>query len=266
MSTLSRAPLVEAVFELRWGAKQTGDTLAAGPVSVNFDDNDVRIFPGSFLIAAKNKGFTEREQINFPFQKILPQSLFMVTDRFRRKTEDKLCYQIGTGIFTVNQLNEDYDWKPFKKAILEGIDILDTGHPKGIANLPLWGIEIRYVDGFIFEDKETLLSFFKEKFEISFNPPTSLFALPQLEKSISSAQLSFSIKTHDPKGILFFDLKPGTINGQNGFITNTTVRSINEDCPKLDTVSVSKWLDQAHVIQKAMFDSLLNKSFQEKLK
>ena len=103
MPQLSQAPLIEAIFEIRWGSPQPAK---GGMVNWNFDDEDTSFFVGQFHGVAKARGYSTVERPN-PTGLSIPH---VVTHRFRPKPNVWPCYQIGLGIATVNQINDGYEW------------------------------------------------------------------------------------------------------------------------------------------------------------
>ena len=99
MSVLENAPLIEAIFELRWGELSPGN--------FSYTDEESSMLPLHISIAASKHGFDFIEtQSNPPFP-------FFVTHRFRKSENSWPCIQLGTGIFTVNQVNDNYNWEEF---------------------------------------------------------------------------------------------------------------------------------------------------------
>ena len=60
MSILSKAPLIEAWVELRWGLVKNDEKLTKFALS----SEDIDFFPGQFRQAALNSGFSNVERVN----------------------------------------------------------------------------------------------------------------------------------------------------------------------------------------------------------
>ncbi len=121
MATLSEAPLIESIIEIRWGEHKIEPNK---PVEFKFSAEDTDFFPGQFHSIANSYGFVFVERINKDVPPFIPH---VVRYRFRRTEGTWPCYQIGLGIFTVNQVNEGYNWGTFKKDILTGLEMLERG-------------------------------------------------------------------------------------------------------------------------------------------
>ena len=61
----------------------------------------------------------------------------------------------------------------FKKSILEGLEMLNDGHPKGLAGLAPLGVELKYQDGFRLGPDESPSTFLKEKLNFGFSLPST---------------------------------------------------------------------------------------------
>lgn len=260
MATLSEAPLIESIVEIRWGEHQLEPNK---PLEFKFSAEDTDFFPGQFHSIAKSFGFVFVEQINKDVPPVIPH---VVRYRFRRSPSKWPCYQIGLGIFTVNQVNEGYDWGTFKKDILNGLQMLDKGHPLGLERLPPIGIEMRYQDGFLFGEGESSTQFLKNKLKINFQPPEEILELENLANKVENYNLSFKIALVKPKGLLIINLLEGLINGQPGFIMNTIVRSADDSKPIFEMSSIENWLEEAHDVQRHAFKTLINTAYADSFK
>lgn len=256
MGTLSEAPLIEAIFEMRWGKLQK-------PVGFQFPPDDVDFFPGQFRNVAISYEFRHIEEINKGLPGIIPH---IVRYRFRKAENLWPCYQIGLGVFTVNQVNEGYNWETFRGSVLQGLRILNEGHPVGLERLPGFGIEMRYQDGFLFDKGETPLNFLSDKLNINFGLVKEFYEFPSITKDVRDHKIEFNIHVVKPKGILIISLMEGLINGQAGFIMNTIVRSFEESMPAFTIDSIENWLEEAHNIQRHTFKTLINPTYAKSFK
>lgn len=259
MGHLSQAPLIEAIFELRWGKTVT---LPDGQAVFHFSDDEIGFFFGQFKSAANEKGFSIIERANPGIQDSI---LHIVVHRFRRAANTWPCYQIGHGVFTANQINDGYDWTTFKRTILDGVDILKNGYIGNFEEMPVIGYELRYQDAYVYEPSETPLDFLKKRFNIALEISDDFRRHPGLSEDITGPAIAFQLETTHPVGVLIFGLNEGLINGKPGIITNTTLRSLNNNCPK-DDESISLWLDKAHKLQKHAFEKFTKPAFAQTLK
>jgi uncharacterized protein (TIGR04255 family) len=249
MTRLAKAPLIEAIVEIRWGLVKKDP---AG-IQLNFPEEEGKFFPGQFRAIATSRGYKVIENVN------QPPFPHLINYRFRKAQDSWPCLQIGTGIFTVNQINEGYDWEPFKTAVFEGIDILDKSHPKNLKGLSPFYIELRYRDGFFLEENETSSQFVKTKLNFGFEPPDDFLKSPFLDKKpVSGHVISFQVDTILPQGLLIFTLNEAIINGKKGFVMDTIMRS---EPTKLSLAFIKKWLEEAHTTQKHAFKTLIKPAY-----
>src|SRR5258708_6047398 len=266
MDTLSKAPLIEVIFELRWGPLPPAQGNE-GLVPVEYPLEDTELFFGQFHGVMTRNGFASLERVN-----LLPGMSFamlpqVVTHRYRKQPNTWPCYQVGLGIFTVNQLNEGYDWKKFKQAVLDGLGFLNEGHPKGLSGLPLMGFELRYQDGFTFQEKETAIDFLREKLEVKIDVPAKLTKADRVASVAEPRTLSLYMELKKPKAALVCNLGLGKIGGKRGYVMSTAVRSADEHKPeRADVDAVAEWLEDAHYMQKLTFESLMKPAFAKSLK
>ena len=139
--------------------------------------------------------------------------------------------------------------------------MLQTAHPLGLEKLPQPGMELRYQDGFTLKEGESAQEFLQNKLEITFHPPRSFLQHEALKPEVEDQKMQFLLKTLDPKGGLVVALEKALINGQPGFVMNTALRSLGEDCPPLNEQSISAWLDDAHSIHKHAFNTLISPTY-----
>lgn len=260
MVTLSKAPLIEAIFELRWGSNIR---LPDGQEAIQLSENEQRFFFGQFKSAAAASGFKVFEKANPNIPEIVPHVVFY---RFRKESGTWPCYQIGNGIFTANQINEGYNWLDYKSAIISGIELLREGYPDDIEKLPVLGLELRYQDGYLFNDGEPALDFLKNKFNITLSVADDFLQHHGIGDRIEGTAISFQLNTISPQGTLVFIANEAHINGAPGFVTQTIVRTMAPHTPALINGTLDAWLDEAHAIQDHAFEKALNPAFAKTLK
>lgn len=259
MSQLSKAPLVEAIFELRWGATEK---VPDGQL-VKFPLEETEYFVGQFHGVAKKEGYSVVERINAGFPAQLPH---IVSHRFRRSQNTWPCYQIGLGLFAVNQINDGYTWKTFKATIEKGLELLNKGHPNGLEALPLIGVDLTYQDGMLFEAGESAAEFLKNKLNLGYEPPKDLLSEVSGGGVAQGNTISFQIPIKKPAGMLIVELQEAKINGSPGFAMSTRIRSLEKDAPKATMADITAWLEEAHNAQKIAFDKLINPTFAKSFK
>ena len=261
MSQLSKAPLIEAIFELRWGAATK--IAEEHTISLTFSPEEIEYFAGQFHGIAKDGGFPVVERINSGLPAQIPH---VVSHRFRPAPNTWPCLQIGTGIFTVNQINDGYTWNSFKANIDKGLQLLNKGHPSGLEGLPLMSVELTYQDGMLFENTESASDFLKNKLNFGYEVPKDLLSEVSEGGIAQGNAISFQVPIKNPVGMLVVDLQEAKINGRPGFVMNTRIRSFEMNVPKNKVADINSWLDDAHNVQKIAFDKLINPTFAKSFK
>lgn len=255
MPSLPNAPLIETIFELRWGQPIES---AGQPASFAFGEDDSEFFAGEFYRVARAEGFTTVERPNPPGLSF-PH---LVTHRFRRAPDTWPCYQIGLGLFTANQVNDGYAWSDFKTVILDGLRLLDRGHPHGLISLPPFWVELRYRDGFRLAPTETPVDFIANKLTMRVQPPPEFLSHKAIERTtLAPTRVSLEIGATNPRATIIVDLMKAQIQNDSGFVMDTIVRSMPPYCPPFEFGALNTWLDAAHDLQKHAFETLIAPEF-----
>lgn len=131
---LSNAPLKEVIFELHWEL----DFIAQQQLSV---DNGFEEAVMNF----RNICLPEFEHFQLLVPSGIPYSLLnnQVTHRFFKEKEKHPLFQLGPGVFTVNDNNKNYAWSDFKALIIKGVEYLKTSYNKELVPSK---VELRYID------------------------------------------------------------------------------------------------------------------------
>ena len=246
---------------MRWGQSEADH--AKGTAKIVLTDDEREFFFGQFRNVAINDGYNLIENINEEVPGILP---YLVRFRFRKDTNRWPCFQIGHGVFTVNQINDGYSWDSFKRTIDQGLDLLDKGHPSRIEGLAINELMLRYRDGYIIDSGTSKLDYLKTVFDIDLKTFKDHFqSNDQFDDEINNVSMGCDININVPPGILIFNLQYGLINGQPGLITDTIVRSDNSSLRDMQKSEILDWVEQAHIIQKYAFKKLLNPAFKRRL-
>ncbi len=143
---LKNAPLKEVIFELHWD-------LDFFPEQNRFLDTG---FDQALFNFQRKCGFEKVEILNFG------SATNIVSHRFYKEENKFPIYQLGPGVFTVNDNNKNYTWLEFKKILLDGIRCLKESYEnKDISPVK---IELRYIDAVAIDiiDKNDKFEFIEE--------------------------------------------------------------------------------------------------------
>jgi uncharacterized protein (TIGR04255 family) len=131
---LNKAPLKEVIFELHW-------ELDFIPQQNVYVDNGFEEAVMNFRNGCQN----EFKEFQLLVPSMIPFTLLTnrVTHRFFREKNKYPLYQMGPGVFTVNDNNKNYSWDEFKKIVTDGIKCLKNSYKK---ELVISKIELKYID------------------------------------------------------------------------------------------------------------------------
>jgi len=253
MSDLKHPPLIEAIFELRWGEVTPGE--------LTYTQEEQSLFAGKVSASAASKGFTRSEILK---QSEIPVSLPMtVSHRFRKAENEWPCYQVGLGIFTANQVADGYSWLSFKKAIGTGIKICNQAEPEQLNSVKdTLKITLRYQDAFSPGAKKTVKEYLNEHFNIEAGLPESFMENESLDDKEGSVNIQFNTNTNTPKGNIGIKIANAVIGGRPGLLLETVVTSRAKDAidGALSEEALLSWVEKAHMLQKHSFRTLVLKS------
>lgn len=253
MSTLENPPLIEAIFELRWGETASGE--------LTYTQEEQSLFAGKMSASAASKGFGRCEMLQ---PGGVPVSLpMMVSHRFREAENTWPCYQVGLGIFTANQTANGYSWPSFKKAIGAGVGIYNQAAPEQLKLVKdTLQITLRYQDAFFPDAGVTVKEYLNEHFNIEAGLPKSFLANKNLDEEKSSVNIQFNTNTNTPKGNVSIKIANAIISGRPGLLLETVVISKAKDAidGELSKDALLNWVERAHELQKHSFRTLVLKS------
>ena len=256
MGKIENSPLIEAIFELRWGVDEQG--------GFKYSRDEADFFPGMFFHSLKEIGFGHSELLNNePGRPNLP---FEPKHRFRKADNEWPCFQIGLGLFTANQLGnlsaessekDKYDWDTFKPVIVDGLKALDKAHPSNIKGLVNPRVSLRYQDGFILDD--TIESFVSNRIKAEIKIANVFTEQPNISESARDINLNFVYETDRPKGTITISVVSAKIGGKAGIVIDTVVSSKWEG-GFLSVKELSTWCEEAHDLQRHSFATLISGS------
>ncbi len=131
---LKNAPLKEVIFEIHW-------ELDFIPQQKIYVDTGFEEAVMNFRNSCQ-RDFKEFELLAPP---IIPSAFLSnrVTHRFFKEKGKHPIYQMGPGVFTVNDNNKNYSWDDFRELVSSGINCLKSSYRKELVPAK---IELRYID------------------------------------------------------------------------------------------------------------------------
>ncbi|WP_028468701.1 TIGR04255 family protein [Neptunomonas japonica] len=250
MALLQNPPLLEAIFELRWGEHAPGQ--------FQYTNDDQTLFAGKVSALASLNGYDHIEMLGDGSPSVFPMTL---THRYRKAENKWPCFQTGLGLFTVNQVTEGYSWSGFKQAIQECLKIFDQAGPHKLkTNKDSLVLILRYQDAFFPKNGNSAEKFLSDTFHINTSLPEKFLSKDTVEEEIVAVNCQYTIKSLDPKGEAVVKVASAIINDMPGFILETLVVSkVSSDfTTDIDQTMILEWLDKAHDLQKHSFGTLVN--------
>jgi len=247
---LNRAPLIEAIVEIRWKARPQGDpnyNLVIGKLSESFGD------------------YPEYQPLNADVPVQLAAQMHMVQHQFRAAPNGWPLIQVGPSIFTLNQ-TEAYDWEgDFRQRAIAAVETFFKAYPKSDA-LDIESTLLRYIDAIDLDwEKENLLEFLDKKLKAKVTLPSSLFTDTGVGPSPVALDFTSSFRCTEPRGLVHLRFASGQSRGKKSLIMETMVQSTEADVPQMPQ-GFAGWLEAAHGIPSTWFRLLtegdLFRSFQ----
>ncbi len=258
MSKLKNAPLVEVVFEIKWGKT----TRKGNELLIEFSQKEQSLMPGKFQIYAESEGFGLLEVIENQ-----PPFPHLVKYRYRKKQESYPLYQLGDGVYTINQANFGefvYDWDTFKIDVQRGIKLLEKSYPFPIKDLPLIDIQLRYRDVIPSENNESIFDFINNKLNIgNISLPKKLVESQNVKTDCPLGSITLEVECDTPRGQIICQINQGTHNGEKVFVIDFIVTSKAHVFVEISYDSLISWCSNAHNHHKVIFKAICNEKFME---
>jgi len=248
MSNTNTPPLIEAIFELRWGE--------TSPNNFFYDNDDKTTFLMKFGAAATIKGYGEIEAVNPNAPDQIPM---FIKHRFWKTKNVWPCMQIGMGIMTVNHTDKGYKWADFLKTIIEGVEVFNSSDNNKLSKIINSGkLRLIYQDIFSIEDINDLPKILRKKLNINFSIPPELLVHDKL-KGMTDLGLSFGLKTIDPIGSMSIKItQVMTIKSDKpSFLVETIIDSRMKDVNVKNVEDIERWALKAHNLQKHSYSKLM---------
>jgi len=153
---LPNAPLQEVIFELRWKLNFDSDSQSRSDKEFQFAFAKFSALSSDKLkhkVILKPSAFPDVLFVNRPiYQFWAAENLYPV-------------FQIGPGVFTVNETEKNYEWEYFRNLILEGVEWLTQSYSD---KLDFTVAELRYIDAIEVNDdnEKDLIKFIADNLKI----------------------------------------------------------------------------------------------------
>lgn len=252
---LTKKPLVEAIFELRWqlqGKATSGERI----------DPHYKILVGRMYDRAKEE---------YPFSEPLATAdipdrfaAYNIQYRFRKAEDGWPLIQLGPGIITLND-TEGYTWEDFRNRISDLLVMFSESHPES-SNLSWNLLMLRYIDAVNFDYEENdAFGLLRDKMKTNIEMRYKLFENNRLSQMPSSLDLRFSFASMEPAGVASLRIATGEKNGENSLVWETMFRSLGKDAQSAKE-KVHVWVEDAHRVAHDWFFDMIEGDLLEEFK
>lgn len=225
---------------------------------VEFSQEEQSLMPGKFQLLADKQGFSQLEVL-----KNQPPLPHLVKYRYRKDNRGYPLYQLGNGVFTVNQIDYDgfnYEWESFENDIERGVTLLEESYPFSIKELPLIDIQLRYRDAVQSNENESLFDFINNSLEIgAFSLPAALTHDTNVKTDMPMGSVTLQVECEKPKGNLICRINSGTHDNAKVFVIDFIVTSKANFFTEISKESLISWSKSAHEHQRLIFNAFLKK-------
>jgi len=244
--TLKKAPLLEAIFEMRWELAQIPNT-------------QVRRDPAYPLLYGRlydrfKKEYTVAEDL--PSVQMHPDaSPYVVRHRMRKSATEWPVVQIGPGILSVHQAKNGYSWEKFRDEIVRIFEGFTDFYPASTFELNILKTELRFLNGIEIEADDLLQEFFAEKLNTRVQLPQGLFGATKVQSRPEGLSLNASFQIDKPFGQAMVGIGSGAMEEKRAVLQQMMFQSVGENAPQ-DLGALDPWLDAMHGISKQWFETL----------
>lgn len=243
VSKLSNAPLQEVIFELRW--------------KLDYDVRSQNQVDQQFQFAFANFSALSADKLKHKIilkPSFIPDTAFVnhPVYQFWSAENQYPVYQIGPGVFTVNETEKNYEWKYFRDLILQGIDWLTKSYSR---KLDFSVAELRYIDAIEMNEdiEKDLTKFIAEHLKIEIKNQV-------VEGRLNDLQLHQRFKV-DNENYLSLLLTNGVKNNNQSkaIILQTSYNKTSN----ISLENLSPWIDVAHDTCSALFKKMISNNLYE---
>lgn len=243
--TLKQAPILEAIFEMRWELPQIPNT-------------QVRRDPAYPLLYGR---LYDRFKKEYPLAEDLPSvqvhpdaNPYVVRHRMRKSAEEWPIAQVGPGIITINE-SKSYSWDSFRHEIVRIFEAFTDFYPASTFPLNILKTELRFINAVEVDAGEGFLKVFQDKLHTRVELPEGLFVKNKVNPNPEGLTLNAGFKIDQPAGHAMISIGSGAAEGKPALIQQMVFQSGGESAPQ-DLGSLDPWLDSMHSIALTWFETI----------
>lgn len=250
---LTKAPLVEAILEIRWKLVEQAPGVEIDP--------QYKVLVGRLY---------DRIDKDYPFHEPLPTASmpdemlgYVVQHRFRTAKAEWPLVQVGPGVVTLNE-TLNYTWDDFELRSHQLAKSLFAAYPDASSPLVITSLQFRYIDAIPFDfGNDDIFRFMSENLKINIAFPSAIYQDAPIESHPTGFNMLFAFPTAAPKGVIQLRFGRGTKEKSDALIWETIVQSAGKDVPPKMPAGFEEWLTSAHMVTHNLFFKLIEGSLEE---
>lgn len=240
---LNKAPLIEAILEIKWKLKKTSENT--------FQDPHYKIFLGR-LFDRLEKEYPSTEELP---ASTLPDELtpWVVHHRFRKTENGWPLVQVGPGIVTLNETTA-YEWGNFLGQANSLIGKLYDSYPKP-SEIVFQSIQLRYINAIEFDFVNQNAYDFLRGLKLEIDVPKNLF---ESDAPMNPMELVFysAFRCVQPSRHMTLKFSSGRSNAKPALLWEIAGISADPDVPK-KAEDLNTWITQVHASIERCFFKLI---------
>jgi len=242
---LSKPPLVEAIFELRWALKESERGIALDP--------HYKMLVGRLYDKLMSE-YPEHEQLP---SSAVPDEIasYLVMHRFRKAKGSWPLVQLGPGVITVND-TERYEREDFERRIARAVDSLFAVYPESQTSLAVARTLVRYIDSVEIGPEEDAREFLADKLKLSVRLHENLFEETGVANKCVGLDVRLAFPCSAPEGLVHLRFCTGDRFGRPAIIWETMIESRPDGVPKTRE-QINDWVAKSNNVVHSWFFQLI---------
>lgn len=246
---LTKAPLIEAVFELYWALHPAQDDKAQIGRGTGSDPN-YSITIGTLYNKVKT---------DYPYHEKLPTSqipesmaAYIIQHRYRKAENVGPLIQIGPGLVTLN-ITKNYTSHDFKSRSNQLATSFCESYPD-TASLRFSRLIMRYINFIPFDfEKDNILDYLKENLNLSVEIKKTIFAQSDITDKPHGIDIRFSYPAKTQETMLHFRFVRSTIEKKDCLIWEIVFETTKATPAQMSAPDISAWIEQGHAVCEKWF-------------
>jgi len=235
---MTKPPLIEAIFELKWAMTALTGPAGAGTVV----DPDYQLFVGMLFECVRDR---YPHYAKLPAAEVPPEMIpHGVQYQFRTADNAWPLLQVGPGVITVNAV-PPYQWaEDFGPRVDHALEAVWRAHPQASAIRPV-GAMLRYIDGVEFDFSREDVTEFLAGLGVRLGLPDPSCAQVGARGHPQSLDLRVSLDLDQPGTTMETRYVTGVMRSRPALIWETMV-AVGGDRTPTDAQAIGIWKEMAH--------------------